>query len=250
VVASSPEFCASRVQGHEVDAVTGTHLDASAGPGPDSAAVPYGLASRTAAFDAVHVSHVTRVRCSCTGIGDAWDVWAPTRPSWVAVPALLRLPPTIAHSLMSLTLCLPPPGVLRFGAALCSIQAAGAGAGASAAALDWWTDTSAVLDIDTDAVPRARAYGLADEALCVVAADKPDRLADEEKERISARRMVNQLAKVRGEGPVVEVPVQPSTAAGQSRVPLALRGCASWLLCGRMFGLYATCRSMRWAHVL
>ena len=73
-----------------------------------------------------------------------------------------------------------------------------------------------VLDVDTETLSPTRAYGVADEALTVVAADKPDRLADEERERVSARRTVNQLAKIRGEPPVVEVPVStpaPGTPA-------------------------------------
>ena len=84
----------------------------------------------------------------------------------------------------------------------------------SDAALAWWTDASAVLDVDTEALSPARAFGLADEALTVVAADKPDRLVDEDKERTTARRLVNQLAKIRGEPPVVDVPaLVPSTPA-------------------------------------
>ncbi len=91
-----------------------------------------------------------------------------------------------------------------------------------------------VLDVDTQALSKTRAYGVADEALSVVAADKPDRLADEERERTSARRTVNQLAKIRGEPPVVEVaaatpaPGTPALTAGTGKLHA---GCVGWV-CG------------------
>ena len=72
-----------------------------------------------------------------------------------------------------------------------------------------------MLDVDTSAVTAARAFGLADEAMAVLCTDKLLKLEDEEKDRVTARRTVNNIARARGEEPVVDLP-PPGTQSSPS----------------------------------
>ena len=85
--------------------------------------------------------------------------------------------------------------------------AAAGAASATATALTWWTDASAVLDVNTSALTRERAFGVADEALQLIAADKPFKIQDDDRDKLIARRTVNQIARARGEEAVVDIPM-------------------------------------------
>jgi hypothetical protein len=100
-----------------------------------------------------------------------------------------------------------------------------------------------VLDVDTASASEARAFGLADEALMFVAQDKAERLAFEEKERTTARRTVDSIAKMKGEAAVTSS-LPPAVLAFQSTDGEWRAALGSPLLCSALLCSALLCSAL------
>ncbi len=100
-----------------------------------------------------------------------------------------------------------------------------------------------MLDVDTASASEARAFGLADEALMFVAQDKAERLAFEEKERTTARRTVDSIAKMKGEAAVTSS-LPPAVLAFQSTDGEWRAALGSPLLCSALLCSALLCSAL------